>query len=152
MPSSFSTCSRSSSSYTSRILDILEPMVGRKMCGAGDGRGGLFADRVHLGVAPNQTPDSSAVRSQQVVESTNGGAAGALPTGYPARRPTSRPAQPAAHQRGRRRRCGAAPRAGRSGPAAGSKRESIINYEVDKTVRVVRGSTGMVKRISAAVV
>ena len=35
---------------------------------------------------------------------------------------------------------------------AGAKRESIINYEVDKTVRVVRGGTGMVKRISAAVV
>jgi hypothetical protein len=37
-------------------------------------------------------------------------------------------------------------------PGTVGKRESIINYEVDKTVRVVRGSTGMVKRISAAVV
>jgi flagellar M-ring protein FliF len=35
---------------------------------------------------------------------------------------------------------------------AGGRRESIINYEVDKTVRVVRGGTGMIKRISAAVI
>jgi flagellar M-ring protein FliF len=35
---------------------------------------------------------------------------------------------------------------------AGAKRESIINYEVDKTTRVVRGATGVVKRLSAAVV
>jgi flagellar M-ring protein FliF len=33
-----------------------------------------------------------------------------------------------------------------------SKRESIINYEVDKTIRVVKGATGVVKRINAAVV
>ncbi|MDD2811594.1 flagellar M-ring protein FliF C-terminal domain-containing protein, partial [Rhodoferax sp.] len=36
--------------------------------------------------------------------------------------------------------------------ANGGRRESVINYEVDKTVRVVRGSTGMVKRINAAVI
>ena len=35
---------------------------------------------------------------------------------------------------------------------AGGKRESIINYEVDKTVRVTRGGSGAVKRLSAAVV
>jgi flagellar M-ring protein FliF len=33
-----------------------------------------------------------------------------------------------------------------------SKRESTTNFEVDKTVRVTRGSTGNVKRLSAAVV
>jgi flagellar M-ring protein FliF len=45
-----------------------------------------------------------------------------------------------------------APAGAASGSAgANSRRESIINYEVDKTVRVVRGGTGMVKRISAAV-
>ena len=33
-----------------------------------------------------------------------------------------------------------------------NKRESTTNYEVDKTVKVVRGSTGAVKRLSAAVV
>lgn len=33
-----------------------------------------------------------------------------------------------------------------------SKRGSIVNYEVDKTVRVVRGGTGTIKRLTAAVV
>jgi flagellar M-ring protein FliF len=43
--------------------------------------------------------------------------------------------------------------AGATGAAGGAtKRESIINYEVDKTVKVVRGSSGVVKRLSAAVV
>ena len=36
--------------------------------------------------------------------------------------------------------------------AVGGKRESIINYEVDKTIRVVKGASGLVKRINAAVV
>jgi flagellar M-ring protein FliF len=36
--------------------------------------------------------------------------------------------------------------------SSGGKRESIINYEVDKTVRVVKGATGLIKRINAAVV
>ena len=33
-----------------------------------------------------------------------------------------------------------------------SRRESVVNYEVDKTVRVVREATGTIKRLSAAVV
>ena len=36
--------------------------------------------------------------------------------------------------------------------AAGGKRESIVNYEVDKTVRVVKGASGTIKRLTAAVV
>jgi flagellar M-ring protein FliF len=35
---------------------------------------------------------------------------------------------------------------------ATSRRESVVNYEVDKTVKVVREATGTVKRLSAAVV
>jgi len=33
-----------------------------------------------------------------------------------------------------------------------SKKESIINYEVDKTIRVTKGAVGAIKRINAAVV
>jgi flagellar M-ring protein FliF len=39
-----------------------------------------------------------------------------------------------------------------SGGPTDSHKESIVNYEVDKTTRVLRGATGMVKRLSAAVV
>ena len=31
-----------------------------------------------------------------------------------------------------------------------SRREQVTNYEVDKTVRVTRGATGTVRRLSAA--
>ena len=41
---------------------------------------------------------------------------------------------------------------GAGAAAQNSKRESTTNYEVDKTVRVVRGGTPTVRRLSAAVV
>ena len=34
----------------------------------------------------------------------------------------------------------------------GARKENVVNYEVDKTVRVVRNATGTVKRLNAAVV
>jgi flagellar M-ring protein FliF len=43
-------------------------------------------------------------------------------------------------------------RKGRFHDHPGSKRESVTNYEVDKTVRVTRNSTGGIKRLTAAVV
>jgi flagellar M-ring protein FliF len=44
------------------------------------------------------------------------------------------------------------PSAAAGSPNNASKRESIINYEVDKTIRVVKGATGVIKRLSVAVV
>src|SRR5256885_12363452 len=40
---------------------------------------------------------------------------------------------------------------GQNAARSASKRESITNYEVDKTVRHTRGSTGSIKRLTAAV-
>ncbi len=43
--------------------------------------------------------------------------------------------------------------AGQAGGGAGnSRREALTNFEVDKTVRVTRAATGVVKRLNAAVV
>ena len=142
--------------YTQRILDILEPVLGRKNVKAQVTAEVDFSQTESTSEShrPNQTPDSSAVRSQQVVESTNGGGAGALPTGIPGATTNQPPGAAAAPVNGTAQAlavAGAASGAAGSGTGA-SKRESIINYEVDKTVRVVRGSTGLVKRISAAVV
>jgi flagellar M-ring protein FliF len=142
--------------YTQRILDILEPVVGRKNVKAQVTAEVDFSQTESTSEShrPNQTPDSSAVRSQQVVESTNGGGAGALPTGIPGATTNQPPGGAAAPVNGPAQAlavAGASSGAAGSGSGA-SKRESIINYEVDKTVRVVRGSTGLVKRISAAVV
>jgi flagellar M-ring protein FliF len=39
-----------------------------------------------------------------------------------------------------------------TGQPGSSRRESVVNYEVDKTVKVVRESSGQVRRLSAAVV
>ncbi|MDO8250922.1 MAG: flagellar basal-body MS-ring/collar protein FliF [Rhodoferax sp.] len=138
--------------YSRRILDILEPVVGRDNVKAQVTAELDFSQTESTSEShkPNQTPDSTVIRSQQVSESTNG-AAGGPPSGVPGATTNQPPAASSAPINGAAQALTAAggAAAGTSGP---TKRESIINYEVDKTVRVVRGGTGVVKRISAAVV
>ena len=140
--------------YTRRILDILEPVVGRKNVKAQVTAELDFSQTESTSEShkPNQTPDATAIRSQQLVESSNGGGASG-PSGIPGATSNQPPGSATAPVNGPPQAL-AAGAAGPGGGAVGggSKRESIINYEVDKMVRVVRGSTGMVKRISAAVV
>ena len=138
--------------YSRRILDILEPVVGRNNVKAQvtaelDFSQTESTSELHK---PNQTPDSTAIRSQQVVESSNGSGS-ALPSGVPGATSNQPPGPSSAAINGAPQTLTAG---GANGGSAnsGSKRESIINYEVDKTVRVVRGGTGVVKRINAAVV
>ena len=142
--------------YSRRILDILEPVVGRKNVKAQVTAEVDFSQTESTSEShrPNQTPDSSAIRSQQTVESSNGGAAGAAPSGVPGATSNQPPGAASAPVNGAPQTLSAGVGAGGTagGASAGSKRESIINYEVDKTIRVVRGSAGTVKRISAAVV
>ncbi|MDW8467983.1 MAG: flagellar basal-body MS-ring/collar protein FliF [Burkholderiales bacterium] len=124
-------------SYARRILDLVEPIVGR-----GNVRAQVALD-VDFSLArstaetfkPNQDAKDAAVRSQTTSESTEGAAA-ARAVGVPGTASN----QP-----------GAAPPA--APPAAGgsSRREATTNFELDKTVRVVRHATGTVKRVSAAV-
>ena len=142
--------------YSRRILDILEPVVGRKNVKAQVTAEVDFSQTESTSEShrPNQTPDSSAIRSQQTVESSNGGAAGAASSGVPGATSNQPPGAASAPVNGAPQTLSAGAGAGGTagGAGAGSKRESIINYEVDKTIRVVRGSAGTVKRISAAVV
>lgn len=137
--------------YSQRILDILEPIVGKQNVKAQVTAELDFSQTESTTEShkPNQTPDSSAVRSQQLVESTN--AASTAPSGVPGATTNQPPAQPAAPINGQAQTVAAN---GQSATAStsGGKRESIINYEVDKTIRVVKGATGMIKRINAAVV
>jgi flagellar M-ring protein FliF len=143
--------------YSRRILDILEPVVGR-----GNVKAQVTADidfsqseSTSESHKPNQTPDSGSVRSQQVVESNNGGGAAAVPSGVPGATSNQPPGAASAPVNGAAQTLAAAGGVGGAAAGAangGSKRESIINYEVDKTVRVVRVSPGLVKRLSAAVV
>ena len=138
--------------YSRRILDILEPVVGRNNVKAQvtaelDFSQTESTSELHK---PNQTPDSTAIRSQQVVESSNGSGT-SPPSGVPGATSNQPPGPSSAAVNGAPQTLTAG---GTNGGAtnSGSKRESIINYEVDKTVRVVRGGTGAVKRINAAVV
>ncbi|RQO80468.1 flagellar basal-body MS-ring/collar protein FliF [Acidovorax sp. FJL06] len=136
--------------YTRRIMDILEPVVGRENVKAQVTAEVDFTQTESTSeqFRPNQTPDSSAVRSQQVLESR--GSSSKTATGVPGAVANQPPAPSAAPVNG----ANPAPNAGgqQGTEEATNKRESTTNYEVDKTVRVTRGSTGSVKRLSAAVV
>jgi flagellar M-ring protein FliF len=138
--------------YSRRILDILEPLVGKQNVKAQVTAELDFSQTESTTEShkPNQTPDSSTVRSQQLVESINGAAAGP-PSGVPGATTNQPPAQASAPINGQAQTLAASGQTGAAGTQS-SKKESIINYEVDKTVRVTKGASGVIKRINAAVV
>ncbi|HEX4883725.1 MAG TPA: flagellar basal-body MS-ring/collar protein FliF, partial [Casimicrobiaceae bacterium] len=133
-----------------RIVDILEPVVGR-----GNVRVQVTADvdfsrteQVAETYKPNADPKAAARRQQQLSESTTSGGAGAsgVPgalTNQPPPTPTATidPKNPAA----------ATAQAAAAGPVSQRKDESVA-YEVDKTIQHTRAATGAIKRLTAAVV
>ncbi len=140
--------------YNRRILDILEPIVGKQNVKAQVTAEVDFSQTESTTEShkPNQTPETGAVRSQQMVESING-ATPLPPSGVPGATTNQPPAQASAPINGQAQPLAANTQSSGSSTANGSsKKESIINYEVDKTVRVVKGATGSIKRINAAVV
>jgi flagellar M-ring protein FliF len=139
--------------YSRRILDMLEPLVGKQNVKAQVTAELDFSQTESTTEShkPNQTPDSSAVRSQQLVESTNG-AQPAPPAGVPGATTNQPPAQAAAPINGQPQTLAANGQTGAGAANSSSKKESIINYEVDKTVRVTKAAVGVIKRINAAVV
>lgn len=140
--------------YTQRILDILEPVVGKgnvkaQVTAELDFSRSESTSEIH---APNQGQAPSAVRSQQVLEAI-GEKEPVPPTGVPGA-VSNQPPQTAAAPIN-----GAAPVLQAANAESsniltipGSKRESVTNYEVDKTIKVTRSSTGTIKRMTAAVV
>lgn len=140
--------------YSRRILDMLEPLVG-----VGNVKAQVSAD-IDFSQAeltqeqhrPNQGNEPSAVRSQQIIE--DGKAATAQPAGVPGAVSNQPPATGTAPINGPAAPVGVSPQGqGGAGDKPGSmRRESVINYEVDRTVRTVRESSGSIKRLSAAVV
>jgi flagellar M-ring protein FliF len=121
--------------YARRIESILEPIVGRDNVRAQVAATLDFtqSEQTSETFKPNAGP-AATVRSQQTVETV-------APAGQP---------NQAAAAGGRL----AAPAQAASGrpAAAGTRRESVISYEVDKTVRHTKSEVGAVKRLSAAVV
>lgn len=135
--------------YTRRILDMLEPLVGADNIKAQVSAEVDFAqvESTSEQHRPNQGGEPGAVRSQQLVEDGTG--AQAQPAGVPGATSNQPPTTGTAPIN-----AAAAPLGSTAnGDKAGStRRESVINYEVDKTVKVVREATGSIKRLTAAVV
>lgn len=136
-------------SYTKRILDILEPVVGRDNL-----RAQVTADVDFSQVEstseefkPNQGPDAQAsVRSMQSSEQS--GSQGAGPSGIPGATSNQPPVAATAPVTG----ASSPLQAVQAGGQSNSSRTAVTNYEVDKTVKVTRNATGTVKRLNAAVV
>ena len=136
--------------YTRRITEMLEPLVGRNNVKAQVSAEVDFSmvESTSEQHKPNQGNEPSAVRSQQTVE--DGAAAAARPSGVPGAVSNQPPATGSAPINGAAAPTGVT---GQSTDKPGSmRRESVVNYEVDKTVKVVRESSGQIKRLSAAVV
>ncbi len=137
------------SSYTQRVRDILEPVLG-----ADNLRAQVTADVDFSQVEqtaeefkPNQGPNAATtVRSQQTSESSGQGSAS--PSGVPGAASNQPPAQATAPING----ASAPLQAAGQTASSNSRRDAVTNYEVDRTVRVVRSSTGNIRRLTAAVV
>ncbi|MCW7540550.1 flagellar basal-body MS-ring/collar protein FliF [Aquabacterium sp. A7-Y] len=139
------------SSYTRRIMDLLEPVVGRDNLRAQVTAEIDFSQSESTSeqFRPNQGNEPAAVRSQQTSESTQPGAP--VPTGVPGAATNQPPVPATAPINGTAQQLQAAGNVA-PGSNGGAKRDAITNYEVDKTVRVTRNATGSIKRINAAVV
>ena len=135
--------------YTKRIQELLEPVVGRENL-----RASVTADidfsqseATSEQFKPNQNPADATVHSQQI--SDTGGSASATPSGIPGATTNQPPAPATAPING-----ASAPLQAAQGGSVGANghRETVTNYEVDRTVRVTRNATGLVRHLNAAVV
>jgi flagellar M-ring protein FliF len=135
--------------YLKRVVDILEPMLGRDNL-----RANVTADidftqteSTSEEFKPNQGDAPATVKLLQRNES--GGAAAAVPSGVPGAASNQPPTPATAPLSG-----GAQPlQAAQGGYGGGSlRRDAVTQYEVDKTVRVTRNATGTLRRLNAAVV
>jgi flagellar M-ring protein FliF len=137
--------------YAKRIVDLLEPIVGRANLRATVSADVDFSqsEATSEEFRPNQGSDATiAIRSQQTTEQSGGGSA--MPSGVPGAASNQPPLAATAPVTGASQPLQAA-QGGSAGPG-NSRREATTNYEIDKTVRVTRNASGNVKRLSAAVV
>jgi len=140
-------------SYVKRIEAILTPITG-----ANNVRAQVTADvdfsqieRAEEIYKPNQqASEAAAIRSQQSTESATGGpqVSGGVPGAL-----SNQPSAPAsAPITAAPATSGNAPPGGAANTPANTRKESTVNYEVDKTIRHVRQPVGGIKRLSVAVV
>jgi flagellar M-ring protein FliF len=139
-------------SYNKRILDILEPVVGRDNLRAQVTAEVDFSQTESTSeeFKPNQGNNAAAsIRSSQTSEQMGSNGAGA--TGIPGATSNQPPVAATAPLTGASQPLQTA-QGGAAGGQNNSSRNAVTNYEVDKTVKVTRNATGTVKRLNAAVV
>jgi len=136
--------------FNKRIYELLEPVVGRENLRATVTADVDFAqvESTAEEFKPNQGPNTTAaIRGLQTSEAIN--TTPAPPTGVPGAATNQPPVPATAPING-----ASAPLQATLGgsPSNSSRRDSTTNYELDKTVRVTRNATGVVRRLNAAVV
>ena len=132
-----------------RLVELLEPVVGREHLRATVTADIDFTETMSVSeeFKPNNGDAPAAVKSTQVLESTQAGAA--APSGVPGAQSNQPPVPGTAPVTGT-----AAPLQGtQAGSANGTlRKEATTSFEVDRTQKTVRNATGSIKRLSAAVV
>lgn len=133
-----------------RVQEILEPALGTENLRATVTAELDFnqVESTSEAYSPNQGPDAKAsVRSQQSLEA--GGSNTPQPIGVPGAATNQAPTPATAPVTA----ASAAPLQTAQGGlnATGAKRESRINYEIDKTVETKRAATGEIRRVNVAV-
>lgn len=135
--------------HVKRVLELLEPIMGRDNLRATVTAEIDFSQTESTAeeYKPNQGDAPATVRAIRSEESTQPGAA--VPSGVPGAATNQPPVPATAPLAGP-----AAPlQAAQGGASPGNaRREAETRFEVDRTVRVTRAATGVVKRLNAAVV
>ena len=137
------------SAAVQRVLELLEPVVGRGNLHATVSADVDFSqiESTAEEYRPNAGNAPASIRAIRTEESNQ--AASTVPSGVPGAQSNQPQATPTAPIAGAAGTLQAAQ--GGQNPGAG-RREAETRYEVDKTVRVTRGATGTVRRLNAAVV
>lgn len=140
--------------YTKRILDILEPIVGRDNLRAQVSAELDFSqsESTTEEFKPNQGGVPAAVRSSQVSENGGGGSGGnALASGVPGAA-TNQPQAAASAPINGAAQSMQSSQSGTGAQGASGRRDAVTNFEIDKTIRVTRASSGGIRRLAVAVV
>lgn len=156
-------------SIIKRIEEILKPVLGDENFKVQVAADIDFSqtEQTAESFRPNNTPESTSIRSQQNNETASinqaaGGVPGALtnqppvPATAPLTQPATgtTPAQPgkAGEAAGRLEAAGVTAPLNAAGQPINTSKNATINYEVDKTIRHTKQAMGNIRRLSAAVV
>ena len=150
--------SEAEAAIAKRIAAIVEPVAGRDNVRAQVSVEMDFTqiERAEESFKPNSPPDQSAIRSQQSLESVApataaGGIPGALSNQPPQPAQSPIESRPPTQQGGAS--APAAPTAATAAQASTTNRkESTVNYEVDRAIQITKAARGQIKRVSAAVI